>query len=288
MPAPGSAVVDLDPYPVLVGYDGSDAARGAVLTAAGAALLRGRQLHIVHVVEQDAHDSRGTAVLTEGLDVARPVLSATQVRAQLLAGRAAEVLLELAGDAELVVLGRGRAAHVAGSVGSVALRVVSHAPGPVVVVPDSASAGPSAGVIVVGVDGVEDSEAALATAFAEADRRGAPVTAVHAWEYPQAASSGEVLPLVYDREWLADDERRILVEALRPFREKFPHVSVTERVVEGTAATALVDASSDAQLVVVGTRGRSPVRAVFLGSVARAAIRGAHCPVLVARQHATR
>ncbi|GAA4236657.1 nucleotide-binding universal stress UspA family protein [Streptosporangium album] len=65
--------------------------------------------------------------------------------------------------------------------------------------------------------------------------------------------------------------------------EKFPEVEVVEDVQGAHPVQALTDASTRADLVVVGSRGRSVVGSVVLGSVSRGVLHHAHCPVAVIR-----
>jgi nucleotide-binding universal stress UspA family protein len=79
----------------------------------------------------------------------------------------------------------------------------------------------------------------------------------------------------------------ILAERLAGWAEKYPEVPVQSRVVRGRAARALVEASARAQLVVVGSRGRSGLAGILLGSVSRAVLLHAHCPVAVVHRGGT-
>ena len=91
-------------------------------------------------------------------------------------------LIEQTDDALLLVLGsRGKGGFRGALVGSTAVSLVAHARCPVAVVrgdaPDSVPR--TEGPIVVGIDGSEVSDAAIATAFVEASWRGAELVAVH-------------------------------------------------------------------------------------------------------------
>ena len=137
--------------------------------------------------------------------------------------------------------------------------------------------------IVVGVDGTKSSERALAWAYAEAARRGAPLRAVTTWLW----DPGDAVPLggtpTIDLELVA---REIQDGALNPVIKAAEaavpqQVEVIRQVLRGTPADALIAASKGAELVVVGTHGRGPVRQFLMGSVSQAVIRHAKCPVVV-------
>jgi nucleotide-binding universal stress UspA family protein len=63
-----------------------------------------------------------------------------------------------------------------------------------------------------------------------------------------------------------------------------PHLPVQTRVVCGDPIEVLVDESQDAQLLVLGSRGRSPFAGLILGSVSQACAARAACPVVVVKQ----
>jgi len=130
--------------------------------------------------------------------------------------------------------------------------------------------------IVVGVDGSDESHRALQWAMAEASRWGAKLIVVHAWRFgvspsdPNAAEAtrtiGRAAQHVVDHEVAYARESDVDAEGVLVF---------------DSPARALVDQSADADLIVVGNRGRGGVASTLLGSVSTACVRHARCPVVV-------
>ncbi|MER7134415.1 universal stress protein, partial [Streptosporangium saharense] len=79
----------------------------------------------------------------------------------------------------------------------------------------------------------------------------------------------------------AQQERRALAEALAGWGERHPDVKVTERLEYGHPVEALREASTEADLLVVGSRGRGDLTGLLLGSVSHALLHHAACPVVV-------
>jgi nucleotide-binding universal stress UspA family protein len=118
--------------------------------------------------------------------------------------------------------------------------------------------------IVVGADGSENSQRAIEFAAALAQQLGARVVAVHAFD--PLAQLGKVEPPVDFAQLEAETRDRLENEWCTALRDAgVPFEAV---VVENTPAGAIVDAADahDADLVVVGARGHSPVRQLVLGS----------------------
>lgn len=146
------------------------------------------------------------------------------------------------------------------------------------------------GAIVVGVDGSEASGEALRWAVEEARLRSARLIAVHAWSFvpPQpigdpgmlAVPAGD-LPGQLDAE--SDAARVTLDEAVGEVLGAEPGIEVERKLVEGDAGEALVAESGGAELVVVGSHGRSGFRAALLGSVSRYVVDHSSCPVVVVK-----
>jgi nucleotide-binding universal stress UspA family protein len=140
------------------------------------------------------------------------------------------------------------------------------------------------GAVVVGVDGSEHADRALAWAVEEARLRGARLRVVTAWQVPAAVygPSGFVPPVSGS----IDDEFRQVAqesadEAARRAREA--GIEVETDVREGDAANALVDAAAGADLLVVGSRGRGALAGAVLGSVSAHCAHHAACPVAIVR-----
>ncbi len=138
---------------------------------------------------------------------------------------------------------------------------------------------PDKGVVVVGLDETPASRRAALWAAREAARRGAVLEVITTWMFDalDAAPAVAVDPALL-RESAEQIQAEALAEVLALVEER---PAVRTRVLQCSAADALVDASTRADLVVVGTHGRGPVRAMLLGSVSQAVVRHAACPVVV-------
>lgn len=147
-----------------------------------------------------------------------------------------------------------------------------------------------AGTIVVGVDGSAASLEALRWAAEEARLRGARVVALHAWVFVPAAPIGDpgmiAIPagdLVGQLEAETEAARTEVAVAVAQVFGPEPDVEVEQRLTESEPGEALVAESESADLVVVGSHGRSGLRAAILGSVSRHVVEHARCPVVVVR-----
>jgi nucleotide-binding universal stress UspA family protein len=139
--------------------------------------------------------------------------------------------------------------------------------------------------VVVGVDGSDPARAALEFAAEEAALRKARLTVVSAWEIPPAVYGGGFSPGL-DQATLAgfahaaDD---VVEQAIALVHELQPTVECVARVEQGQPAQALIEESRDAELVVVGNRGRGGFASLLLGSVSQQVVHYASCPVTVVR-----
>jgi nucleotide-binding universal stress UspA family protein len=144
--------------------------------------------------------------------------------------------------------------------------------------------------IVVGVDGSPGSRGALAWALEEARLRGAVLRAVHAWMLPfvPAASSGFVPAVVRDEAEVETFEqlaREALDETLAEVvGDEHAGLAIERELVQARAAEALVAASRDADLLVVGSRGLGGFKELLLGSVSHQCALHAACPVVIVRK----
>jgi nucleotide-binding universal stress UspA family protein len=137
--------------------------------------------------------------------------------------------------------------------------------------------------VVVGVDGSAASKVAVCWAARNAERRHVALTLVHAVNAAASTWPQVPMPLGFG-EWLEHQGRRAMQEA-RDIVEKSTTrggpARVHSEMVFGAVIPALVDLSRDAQMLVVGCRGRGAVARGLLGSVTSAALHHARCPVAV-------
>ncbi|ATO12547.1 universal stress protein UspA [Micromonospora sp. WMMA2032] len=283
--------------PVVVGVDGSATALDAVRVAAREAAFRHRPLRVVHafiwpLTRAPLTPAPGAPAgaglrnqaercVAEAVAEAGKVAPDVPVTGVVVDGAPAAVLVAESRRATLMVLGhRGLGGFAGLLIGSVTLQVSARAHCPVLVTRGEARAD---GPVVVGVDGSAHSGVAVGFAYEEAARRGAPLVVVHAWLYPTPIGPGDIVPLVYDPEALAEESRRILAEAVAGWSERYPDVEVRQRSVRGAPARVLVEQSASAQLVVVGAHGRGALAGLLLGSVSHAVLHHAHAPLVIAR-----
>jgi nucleotide-binding universal stress UspA family protein len=143
------------------------------------------------------------------------------------------------------------------------------------------------GIIVVGVDGSDSSRAALAWALAEARLRGSSVRAVHAWMLPAMGAGEAPWALIPPGSYVDVDTEEIEKATHEALDREIAEVggpagvAVERFVAEGPAADVIVEASADAELIVVGTRGRGAIATLVLGSTSQQVIHNAKRPVVV-------
>lgn len=143
--------------------------------------------------------------------------------------------------------------------------------------------------IVVGIDGSDASKNALRWAVDEGRLRDARVVALHAWETPLPSPDATPVPQL-DLAALVTQTHEAALELVTSVVEEVAggdqSQSVTPVAVEGAAASALIEAARDADLLVVGSRGLGGFGALLLGSVSQECAHHAPCPVLIHRGRA--
>jgi nucleotide-binding universal stress UspA family protein len=285
---------------VVVGVDGSESALEAVRWGAAEAARRNVTLRLVTAMAWNKDRAFGRIglgadyrdimlgaarrQLAEAAVVAEEVAAGRPVEQQLVVGFPVPVLREESRRAHLLVLGdRGQGGVSRLLVGSVSIAMAAQAECPVVLVrrEEGRTADEGSRPVVVGVDGSEISEAALAFAFAAASVRGVPLVAVHAWL--DLGMDPGIAAMVFDQGAVEADEHEVLAERLAGWTEKYPDVRVYRVVTHDRPAHALIEESQQAQLVVVGSRGRGAAAGLLLGSVSHAVLHRARCSVAVVR-----
>lgn len=259
---------------VLVGVLPGDPRPHVLAWAAEHARGRGRTIELISIVggavgavgEQSLVEA-AEADAREALEAQRDALAAEghTVAIRVGHGNPVAVLVEESEDAVMLVIGSDFRGEGHGPVrGPHGIRIVGAAHCPVVVVrePDDRE---RRGV-VVGVDGSELSEKAIAFAAAEADRLGEPLIAVTTWAPMEVPRSPGLYPAEYLRSLaaLADEASGISLAGLA---QTYPDLVVERRVVQGYPGEAIVDEAWHAHLTVVGSHGRGRIARFVLGSV---------------------
>lgn len=280
------------PRPVVIGVDGTDANAGALRYGVEEARRTGAIVKLIHVVPDYVPISpmmpltpselteTGAAVLTHAEAQVRELAPDLAVEGWLHHGTRPVQLANAAEDAQLVVVGRDNRPLLERLLrGDTAAGVAARASVPMVLVPADWTPAPSRGVVLVGVKSPSHSTALLGDAMALAADRGAKLVVLHAWKLPSGYDD------IIESRVAADDWRRQSLDEmealLAEWRTTFPEVEVEVRVVHDHPSFALVEASREADVVVLVRRARGVPAATHLGGTARAVLRSAHCPVRV-------
>ncbi|NJP53244.1 universal stress protein [Streptomyces sp. SBST2-5] len=132
--------------------------------------------------------------------------------------------------------------------------------------------------ITAGVDGSEESLAALAWAAREAVRRGLPLRVVHAWRF-QSHDAVDAGDAVTQEGWV----RESVGGAIREVVERHPDVEVSTDILEGDAVETLVRVAGESEMLVLGSRGHGRIMGFLVGSVGQQVIVEATRPVVFVR-----
>ncbi|MCX4825648.1 universal stress protein [Streptomyces sp. NBC_01142] len=288
--------------PLVVGVDGSEPSLRAVDWAADEAGLRGAPLRLVNASLWERYEG---AALADDLGepservLAEQIVASAAERAgrrnpdlsistDILPEEAVTALLHEGGSASALVIGsRGRGGISELLVGSVSLAVAARADCPVIVLRGSHENRPGRGIhqrIVLGVDEPPEGSAAVRFAFHAAEVRHAELHAVRAWRRHEPTDH----PLLVGESARSYENRAVetVDKALREAVAEHPSVELHRRTVEGSARKVLMDASTTADLLVVGAQRRHGHIGLQLGRVAHAVLHRAVCPVAVVPQRA--
>jgi len=270
---------------IVVGYDGSPESDAAARWAAEMALLRGEPLMALVVVEpMDAPRSQGWPQswwdeIEERAGKTLAEAGAAEATVERHVGRLVHTLLDASHDASMLVLGSSGHSRLGEIViGSSSQSTVRHARGPVVVVRRQSAA--NAHRIVVGADDSEPSRRAVDFACEQATVSGQQVVMIRAWK-PRTMPIDErgIVPVTTTKTLREKEEE--LARSVAEQRGRYPALDIVGEFIATSAGRALVDASTTATMVVVGSRGHSAVTETLIGSVSHQVLHEARCPVAV-------
>lgn len=281
------------PQPIVVGFDGSD--HGFDALALGRALVRTLETRLLVVVAYTPQEwlwAPGTAQPMSDeeretvADQARTALADVDCEVRTVPSPSAAGALHAEAEregAQMVVVGATHHGTVGRTLlGTVTQEVLDAAPCAVAVAPPGLRSTAPDGFVHVGVgfDDTPSAHDALAVAASLARRAGGDLHVI--WAAHLAARAlpyaftGYLNPKYFE-EVRSDVEER-LERAVEPLRER---VAVRGQIVGGATTAALAKQSEHLDLLVIGSRGYGPVRRVLLGSISRAVLAEARCPVLV-------
>lgn len=286
--------------PLVVGVDGSDSSLAAVDWAVDEAARHGLPLRLLYGSLWERYEgSRPSlsadrpaeevmvqhiiASCTERAGVRNPEVKAS---GEILPDDAVSVLLGAGHEAFALITGsRGRGEIAGRLLGSVSLAVAARAVCPVIVVRGSEqNVRGSFGRVVVGVGDSTDGEGAVRFAAREARVRGSALTAVRAWRAP-THEPGDHLLIADDASGAHEEQASYrLTDALRETEREHPEVEVLRRLVEGPTHRVLLEASADADLIVVGALRRHGHFGLQLGRAAHSLLHHSECPVAIVPQ----
>jgi nucleotide-binding universal stress UspA family protein len=147
-------------------------------------------------------------------------------------------------------------------------------------------AGDHRAMIVVGIDGSEGAERALAFAAQEARLRERGLRVVAAWDVPTGFySGGGMTPTVSGEEFRISTTAAVERQAADGLA-RFADLTTELLILKGNPAKVLLEQSKNADMLVLGSRGLGGFRGLMLGSVGQQCVQHAHCPVVIVPVHA--
>jgi len=289
---------------VVVGVDRSDSARAALQWAMAEAGRRDATLDVIcawmpaavvspigmpatamdpQPFEEAAKQTLDEVVAATPAALRRSVRDLQQIA---VPAPPASALIEAAEGAELLVVGTRGLGLFGRMLGSVSHQVVHHSPCPVTVVPNGWPVQRWPARIVAGVDGSPGSAAALRWAIEEAARWDGELVVAHAWDTPYPVEPWGMVVTPRDEALFERGAIVMIDEMLDAARDEGVAIpaTTTTRALHDAAGPALIEATKDADLLVVGSRGRGGFAALLLGSVSLHCLHHARCPVTIVNQ----
>jgi nucleotide-binding universal stress UspA family protein len=279
---------------LVVGIDGSTGSAEALRWAIDEARRRDQTVAAIYawtnryggdcivppLVSMEQAHAVEASILEHAVDEVVDGVTDVVVTRQAIPGSPAATLIDAAKDAQMLVVGtRGRGGFAGLLLGSVSHQVLAHAPCPVCVVPGGPSTRPAVQRVVVGIDGSPGADAALDWAIAEARLRHAELDVFHVWSFPMTAYVPGTASAQITIGGMEGGAYDILDVALAA--RDLDGLAVHRRVREGSVADVLTKAADDADLLVVGARGRGGFAGLLLGSASYECASHSPCPVVV-------
>lgn len=283
---------------LLLATDGSQFSEGAVREAIRLAKQCSSTLSAISVIETNPeYETIAPQLLEREEKAARQNLEAVKAQAKKEGVECAITILEgqdsynyiteeaAKSKASMIIMGRrGRTGLKRLAMGSTTARVIGHAPCTVLVVPRTAQVAFKS--IVVATDGSRYSSAAASEAIGIAKKNSSSLTVISVVP-AELATPTDVDFVVSQREHLAEKEMHSAEQNAKAVKEAAQKagVNVQAFVMTGKPADAIIETARDknADLIVVGSHGRTGLEKLLMGSVAERVIVLANCAVLVVK-----
>lgn len=280
---------------VVVGTDGTPAGEAAIRYAAQESRRLGTALRLVHACPdytpttpmlpliRDDFEQVADRILRQGAALAQTLLPDSRVSVASRTGPTVSTLLELAAGAVLLVIGRDHHSRW-GSVftGSATTGLAGRARCPVVSVPHD-WAGRERGQVAVGVRSTAGVGELVEAGFRSAERRGARLLVVRAWQLPGAYD--DVVAAHSHPGARAREIEEELDPVLEEHRARHPSVPVELSVVHQQPAHALLRAAAGSDLLLLQRAAHGLPFQAHLGGTGRTVLHHAGCPVEVVPPH---
>jgi nucleotide-binding universal stress UspA family protein len=266
---------------VVVGVDGSLIAVRALDRAAQEAETRGATLRVVHAVSD--RDTAGPVLASAAARIRDHHPGLPVVTTASVAGTVQALVRESEGAALTVVGNRGLGGFTGLLVGSVGVRLAAHTRSPLLVVRGDHPCDGDRDVLL-GLAGDADADAA-AYAFQEAEQRGARLRVLHSWIHRHVAPELPSMvpatsPGQREQARLDAAEEAVPRFSIADLHERYPAVTIEARTVRTSPAHALLEATREAGLAVVGVHHHAGRMRPRLGPVAHTLLHRSHCPVV--------
>lgn len=276
---------------IVVGVDGSERSKAALYWAIQEAESTGRPLTLLSVMEAGDRVPRprredDTAVVRTGLATLAQEIRDDHpglvVTTDVVLGPAVHSLVSSGAEHNQIVLGRrGLGSLHRLLVGSTSIGVAGRSPVPVVIVPDDwRPAEHATAPVVVGVDPEAPHRQTLLHAFNEAQRRNVELRLVHALDVEGTLVWDPVQSIELIDHWRSRASS-VVEDALAELSQSFPSVHARFLQEATHPAGLLLEQGLEAQLLVIGRHAQGALGGFALGSVARAVLHHATCPVAV-------
>lgn len=282
----------LRPGSIVVGVDTSNASMGALDWATTLAQQTHSPMHILHGFSPDRPDwafgmgsgtdhfeRAGERVLNRAKNRIQLRDRMIQVTTGLTESYPAKAMVRASALASMVVVGaRGDSLLQVSPLGETAHQVAAHASCPVALVREDHAADNSYHRVTVGMDRSEASAKALEWAFEHAERTGADVQVIHAWQPRDAKDPG-----LGDASWAnyADRIRELVEQRIQEHRAAHPAVKVHTEILQGNPTRTVIHESTESDTLVLGARGDGGFEGLRLGRVAKDALSHSSCPLVI-------